>query len=90
MKRKVPNSLRRRWAKFLSGTWTKTAPTNPGTYPVAPERIAGEPTPKILMNVAQTDDGLYYSLPGKSETNSCPWEGWVWSQPLPNLPEPPK
>ena len=89
MKRKPRMTLRRKWAKFLNGTWTTNAPQEPGTYPLAAPKGDAENPPGILMNVVATEDGLHYALPGRSQTGSCPWGGWFWSQPLPNLPKPP-
>jgi len=77
------------WDRFLAGNWTMEPPTKAGVYPIA-DRDGNQAIMPFV--VAKLPDGeLHYSMLGRSSMcGSDIWQGWFWSQPIPNLPNPPK
>jgi len=79
-----PRPNKEAWGRFLSGHWTRTRPTTPGTYSVVgvdcgePDGVRISQTLTVILLSTGT---LYYT---------CSWGGWWWSEPLPKLPPLPK
>jgi len=66
------------WEKFLSGHWQKDRPAFPGCYPVC---ARGCPPGREYILV-------YTYKGGQHQTQK--WGGWWWSEPWPDLPDPPE
>jgi hypothetical protein len=67
------------WLRFLSGHWTREAPTEPGVYPTCPLNC---PAGKSMPTVTAVAHAGGVRLLDE-------WRGWFWSEPLPQLPHPP-
>ncbi|OPZ74180.1 MAG: hypothetical protein BWY79_02151 [Actinobacteria bacterium ADurb.Bin444] len=68
------------WATFLAGHWTLERPTRPGTYPTCARECPGTGNQYVVAYVDPKTGGV--KLVGE-------WRGWFWSEPRPNLPNPP-
>lgn len=66
------------WKVFLTGHWTRTTPTSPGTYRVC--SVDGNPETTSATVTLIRDPQTHEVVP------LFPWGGWWWSEPLPPLP----
>lgn len=74
------------WEKFIKGRWTNKKPTKPGIYPLREYYQTENEFPQKFLSVKETKIGwLKYNVTG--QYLSSRWEGWYWSEPLPNLQE---
>lgn len=67
------------WAKFLAGHWQKETPSAEGAFPTAAR--AGEYS-GLQVVYRHPDTKEFMLVRGHG--------GWFWSEPLPELPKPPK
>lgn len=74
-----PTGVSSAWQRFLAGHWTREAPTRPGAYVTCPLECPASRT--FPTAVAIEREGRVELLE--------PWHGWFWSEPLPQLPNPP-
>lgn len=84
-----------KWAAFARGTWVKGvdgAPTVPGVYPVFGGqghnsiRVRGEDNVPLDIN---DPDVCFLDRGGHNSFALKDWNGWWWTQPIPELPLPP-
>lgn len=76
--------LRHQWITFLDGDWQKEMPQEEGIYPVASRTAAdcGESSSPAQIDVI--------FLCGDKLVSYKKSQGWWWSVPLPDMPQPPK
>lgn len=89
------NEQQTAWLRFASGRWTRTLPLRPGVYPV--RAIHLDKAPRYFPVIRMSHDVVssmneYYTWPDGSPLRP---KGiidtlWIWSEPLPSLPDPPK
>lgn len=68
------------WASYLGGFWGRCQPSQPGLYPIATRTGNFAGYREFILRKGQ----IYDALAGPNEPG---WQGWIWSEPL---PEPPK
>jgi hypothetical protein len=68
------------WKRFLQGCWTREPPTVKGTYPVA-NRDGQQCGYRHVTFI----DGVMWDQGHEGQF----WSAFWWSEPMPELPEPP-
>ncbi len=72
----MDEQLRIDWLKFLEGKWQEKMPDRPGRFPVVDKR---DTEGKFHYIVVYLNPSTGRHMPASI------WNGWWWSEPLPNL-----
>jgi len=86
--------LVQKWITFVDGHWQKEMPTKPGTYPTA-NREKERTGNRHVVIPKKGEDFQEKAYDASAVTNAfrtegTDWGGWWWSEPYPELPEPPE
>jgi hypothetical protein len=77
--------FRNSWAQFLKGSWQRSLPKVPGTYPTATR----EGTRAKDRTLVERKDGTLVDTMSSLSEGGTTWQGWWWSKPYTQLPVPP-
>jgi hypothetical protein len=76
----MDEEVRKRWDKFLNGHWQREMPQKRGRFRLA--SVDGSFVPEFGI--------IYFDPTEKKYCSVSNWGGWWWSEPMPDLPKPPK